>query len=72
MTDKTNVSFVFKQRQALYFISWNRQKHNWHKHTKCTFVKVNFMVAFLDRTDGMHLNHDFYVVVGKQCRTENA
>ena len=21
---------------------------------------------------GMHLNHDFYVVVGKQCRTENA
>ena len=21
---------------------------------------------------GMHLNHDFYVVVGIQCRTENA
>ena len=21
---------------------------------------------------GMHLNHDFYVVVSKQCRTENA
>ena len=21
---------------------------------------------------GMHLNHDFYVVVGKICRTENA
>ena len=21
---------------------------------------------------GMHLNHDFYVVVGKQCRIENA
>ena len=21
---------------------------------------------------GMHLNHEFYVVVGKQCRTENA
>ena len=21
---------------------------------------------------GMHLNHDFYIVVGKQCRTENA
>ena len=20
----------------------------------------------------MHLNHDFYVVIGKQCRTENA
>ena len=21
---------------------------------------------------GKHLNHDFYVAVGKQCRTENA
>ena len=21
---------------------------------------------------GMHLNHNFFVVVGKQCRTENA
>ena len=21
---------------------------------------------------GMHLNHEFYVIVGKQCHTENA
>ena len=21
---------------------------------------------------GMHLNHDFYIIVGKQSRTENA
>ena len=24
------------------------------------------------RQKGIDLNHDFYVVVGKQCRTENA
>ena len=27
---------------------------------------------YLIELKGMHLNYDFYVVVGKQCRTENA
>ena len=33
----------------------------------CTeFPRANFGIE----QKGMHLNHDFFVVVGKQCRTE--
>ena len=34
--------------------------HNW--------IKSNFLI----HQKGMYLNHDFYVVVGKQCHTKNA
>ena len=30
-----------------------------------------FVIAMI-KLKGMHWNHDFNVVVGKQCRTENA
>ena len=29
------------------------------------------IISFLIHQKGMYLNHDFYVVVDKQCRTEN-
>ena len=28
--------------------------------------------SYIIEEKGMHLNHDFYVVLGKQCCTENA
>ena len=31
-----------------------------------------FYLIKLTQQKGMDLNHDFYVVVDKQCRTENA
>ena len=49
---------------------------------KCTFYQFSAPESIktrafkygvsVDPSNGMHLNHDFYVVVGKQCRTENA
>ena len=35
-------------------------------------VWLTFMYKIKIELKGMHLNHDFYVVVGKQCGTENS
>ena len=35
-------------------------------------IKVDIVPEKWIEQKGMPLNHDFYVVVGKQCRTENA
>ena len=44
---------------------------------KVVYVKnrdltINHLGLSTIELKGMHLNHNFYVVVGKQCRTENA
>ena len=44
--------------------------------SECKFAYFYLLVFHIVLTEikqkGMHLNHDFYVIVGKQCRTGNA
>ena len=52
----------------------------WPSVNKLTFNILHFLLVFTFyaqkniwiKQKGMHLNHDLSIVVGKQCRTENA
>ena len=41
-------------------------------YTVCTYISKVYRVLFRMEQKGMTFDRDFYVVVGKQCRTENA
>ena len=54
------------------FYSYNyKDFNNFLFEVETTCLKKKYFV-FGMRQKGIDFNHDFYVVVGKQCRTENA
>ena len=46
-------------------------KHNRPKNKPEKIRVLDSQIFVLIGQKVMHLNHDFYVFVGKQCRTEN-
>ena len=54
----------------MIFLIFYRSKYTTYKY-KVRNPQIYYDFGVIDQK-GMHLNYDFYIVVGKQCRTENA